>query len=144
MKKTTNKPSEIATVSAWGGVKIFNLGPAGIVFRAQTEKENKYTISCRLILDDIKKELFSYSFDLTEEEFECADEKFSVEDILLSEDLDGLVAQRLAHDVFYYFLEQSGLPIKEFKEFNDEEFLALCKRDIHNLIQKRMKGEALY
>ena len=57
MKKTTNKPSEIATVSAWGGVKIFNLGPAGIVFRAQTEKENKYTISCRLILDDIKKEL---------------------------------------------------------------------------------------
>ena len=144
MKKTTIKPSGIATVAAWGGVKVFVLGPAGIKFHARAEKGNKYTVSCQLNLDEIKKEIFSYSFDLTEEEFECADERFSVEDVLRSEDLDSLVAQRLAHDIFYYFFQQSELPITELKDFNDEEFLALCKGDIHNLIQKRMKGEALY
>ena len=144
MKKEMKKASGIATVCAWGGIKDFVIGPAEIVFHARADKENKYRVSCRLILDNIEKELFSYSFELTEEEYEWAAQRSSVEDILRSEDLDCFVAQRFAHDVFYYFLQQSGLPITEFKEFNDEEFLALCKRDIHNLIQKRMQGEALY
>lgn len=143
MKKTTIKPSEIATVCAWGGVKKFIFGPAEFTFYARTESDNKYTISCRLSLNDVNKELFSCSFELTPEEFEAADKRFPIEYLLLSEDLDSIVADRVVHDVFGYFVLQAGIPIAKLTEFKDEEHMNIWGRTIHELIHKRMTGEPL-
>ena len=78
MKQTTIKPSEIASVYAWGGNKLFLLGPITLVISAGTEQENKYSVSCQLRMDDVTKDLFSFDCVLTKEEYEIADKRFAV------------------------------------------------------------------
>ena len=143
MKQTTIKPSEIASVYAWGGNKLFLLGPITLVISAGTEQENKYSVSCQLRMDNVTKDLFSFDCVLTKEEYEIADKRFAVEDILQGMDIDSIMADCVAHDIFSYFVLQSGLPMVSMMELKDEECLDLWKKTLHDLIRKRKAGEPL-
>ena len=143
MKQETIKASNIATIFSWGGKKQFFLGPIMLEINAGAEKGNKYSISCHLEMDGVTKILFSYYSVLTKDEYEIANKRFAVEDILQGKDIDSIMADRVAHDVFCYFVLQSGVPTVNLTEFKDEEYLDLWEKAIHDLIRKRKAGEPL-
>lgn len=143
MEKEFNKASVIATTYSWGGCKQLYIGPVMIEVLAGTITDNKYKIACILKMDDVKKELFSYSFGLSNDEYDFADARFTVEEILQSVDLHSIVANRVIHDVCLYFIVQSELPISYLNEFEDEKYFALWRENTLDLIHKRMAGEPL-
>ncbi len=134
MEKKDNKLSEIASVYHLFGEKRFLLGSAVIHIIARPKSDHLYQIS--VAVND--EEVFSHTFELSEEEYSVVSERPAAQDFAMSCDINSKVACNVARDIFLYFAVTSGLPICCSKEFDDQEKIREWKEYTLQLIHERL------
>lgn len=133
--------SDIVNVVSINCGKIYSLGAAVFGLLARPKAPNQYEISLWQQLVDERKQLFSYTFELTDEEFAAVveDTKENADNIC-SSTISSNVATMVMRDIIIYSMLATACPGRPLVDFNDKKYLQSWKTDTRVMIHQKMDG----
>ena len=120
----------------------FSLGSEIFEIKAEPSTDTRYEITLlKQVNEDNNIVLFSTSFDLTPLEYNAAIASSLNDSEIFRDNIDGLMSQRVARDLFTYMLV--SVSVKDFNERMKDRYIEEWKDYLFFLIHERMEGRSI-